>query len=110
MLLRVSGGGGGIRTRETIHHRLHALQACAFDRSATPPLGRVTLTKPTEPRNKPPAVQSIPSELFPFGGGKALSSAERSSSVSTTLSAPRLSRTCSRRAAFGITIMPSWRN
>ena len=31
------GGGGGIRTRETIHHRLHALQACAFDRSATPP-------------------------------------------------------------------------
>jgi hypothetical protein len=36
-----NGGGGGIRTRETIHHRLHALQACAFDRSATPPRGDV---------------------------------------------------------------------
>ena len=35
--LEEGGGGGGIRTRETIHHRLHALQACAFDRSATPP-------------------------------------------------------------------------
>jgi hypothetical protein len=35
---RIIGGGGGIRTRETIHHRLHALQACAFNRSATPPL------------------------------------------------------------------------
>jgi hypothetical protein len=33
----LNGGGGGIRTRETVHHRLHALQACAFDRSATPP-------------------------------------------------------------------------
>jgi hypothetical protein len=33
----IHGGGGGIRTRETIHHRLHALQACAFNRSATPP-------------------------------------------------------------------------
>jgi hypothetical protein len=31
------GGGGGIRTRETIHHRLHTFQACAFNRSATPP-------------------------------------------------------------------------
>ena len=37
--LATGGGGGGIRTRETIHHRLHALQACAFDRSATPPPG-----------------------------------------------------------------------
>ena len=36
------GGGGGIRTRETAHHRLHALQACAFDRSATPPRGDVS--------------------------------------------------------------------
>src|SRR5271167_1803242 len=96
----ISGGGGGIRTRETIHHRLHALQACAFDRSATPPPGRVTLPKPAQRRNKPRAGQSIPSELLPFGGGKARSSAARSSSVSTTLSAPRLSRTCSRCAAF----------
>jgi hypothetical protein len=32
------GGGGGIRTRETIHHRLHTFQACAFNRSATPPM------------------------------------------------------------------------
>src|SRR6516165_3336423 len=47
-----NGGGGGIRTRETIHHRLHALQACAFDRSATPPPRRITLAKPIQGRNK----------------------------------------------------------
>ena len=32
-----SGGGGGIRTRDTVS-RIHTFQACAFDRSATPPL------------------------------------------------------------------------
>src|SRR5271165_3351927 len=31
-----SGGGGGIRTRDTVS-RIHTFQACAFDRSATPP-------------------------------------------------------------------------
>ena len=31
------GGGRGIRTLETVA-RLHAFQACAFDRSATSPL------------------------------------------------------------------------
>ena len=30
------GGGGGIRTLETVA-RLHAFQACAFSHSATPP-------------------------------------------------------------------------
>jgi hypothetical protein len=30
------GGGGGIRTRDTVS-RIHTFQACAFDRSATPP-------------------------------------------------------------------------
>ena len=34
MLIR--GGGGGIRTRDTVS-RIHTFQACAFDRSATPP-------------------------------------------------------------------------
>src|SRR5262249_24116960 len=32
----VVGGGGGIRTHETVA-RLHAFQACAFNHSATPP-------------------------------------------------------------------------
>jgi hypothetical protein len=31
-----SGGGGGIRTRDTVS-RIHTFQACAFSRSATPP-------------------------------------------------------------------------
>src|SRR5579862_5647711 len=31
------GGQGGIRTLETIRHRLHTFQACAFNRSATCP-------------------------------------------------------------------------
>ncbi len=31
-----TGGGGGIRTRDTVS-RIHTFQACAFDRSATPP-------------------------------------------------------------------------
>src|SRR5271155_2520838 len=31
-----AGGGGGIRTRDTVS-RIHTFQACAFDRSATPP-------------------------------------------------------------------------
>ncbi len=34
------GGGGGIRTHDTIHHRIHAFQACAFSHSATPPQER----------------------------------------------------------------------
>ena len=66
-----------------------------------------TLAKPAPRRNKPRAGQSIPSELLPFGGGNARSSAKRSSSLNTTSSAPRFSRTCSGRAAFGITIIPS---
>src|SRR6185312_15203841 len=33
----VGGGGGGIRTRDTVS-RIHTFQACAFDRSATPPI------------------------------------------------------------------------
>ena len=36
-VLGKTGGWGGIRTRETIHHRLHTFQACAFNRSATHP-------------------------------------------------------------------------
>ncbi len=36
---RQAGGGGGIRTRDTVA-RIHALQACAFDHSATPPAPR----------------------------------------------------------------------
>src|SRR3954451_17116622 len=31
-----NGGGSGIRTRDTVA-RIHALQACAFNHSATPP-------------------------------------------------------------------------
>src|SRR5271170_4342606 len=31
------GGGGGIRTRDTVS-RIHTFQACAFSRSATPPV------------------------------------------------------------------------
>src|SRR5215475_1417676 len=47
-----AGGGGGIRTRETIHHRLHTFQACAFNRSATPPLpARLAMRQGA--RNKP---------------------------------------------------------
>src|SRR6266704_993424 len=34
-----SGGGSGIRTRDGVAP-IHALQACAFNRSATPPLCR----------------------------------------------------------------------
>ena len=33
---RQYGGGGGIRTRDTVS-RIHTFQACAFGRSATPP-------------------------------------------------------------------------
>ena len=32
----ITGGGGGIRTRDTVS-RIHTFQACAFSRSATPP-------------------------------------------------------------------------
>src|SRR5271169_2663853 len=62
----LSGGGGGIRTRETIHHRLHALQACAFDRSATPPPRQVTLPKPAERRNKPRGGSEHPERVPAF--------------------------------------------
>ena len=31
------GGGRGIRTLDTAQHRIHTFQACAFNRSATPP-------------------------------------------------------------------------
>src|SRR5579871_4718355 len=34
-----AGGQGGIRTLETVRHRLHTFQACAFNRSATCPKG-----------------------------------------------------------------------
>jgi hypothetical protein len=33
------GGGGGIRTRDTVS-RIHTFQACAFNHSATPPVAR----------------------------------------------------------------------
>src|SRR5437764_15497754 len=36
MAIHQSGGGSGIRTRDTVA-RIHALQACAFNHSATPP-------------------------------------------------------------------------
>ena len=35
-ILNFTGGGGGIRTRDTVS-RIHTFQACAFSRSATPP-------------------------------------------------------------------------
>jgi hypothetical protein len=35
----LAGGGGGIRTRDTVS-RIHTFQACAFNHSATPPLTR----------------------------------------------------------------------
>ena len=36
--LKINGGSIGIRTLETVP-RLHTVQACAFDHSATDPLG-----------------------------------------------------------------------
>lgn len=39
MLSEIYGGGSGIRTRDTVS-RIHTFQACAFNRSATPPEGR----------------------------------------------------------------------
>src|SRR5207302_1246506 len=53
---------------------------------------------------------SMPRALRPLGGEKARSSTARSSAVKRRSSALRLSRTCSGWVAFGITIMPSWRN
>ena len=35
----LAGGGGGIRTRDTVS-RIHTFQACAFNHSATPPVAR----------------------------------------------------------------------
>ena len=67
------GGGGGIRTRETIHHRLHTFQACAFDRSATPPPRQVTLAKLAERRNEPPGGSEHPERAPAFRpGGRAV--------------------------------------
>ena len=43
-----NGGGGGIRTRDTVS-RIHTFQACAFSHSATPPQrtqGRTRTIKP----------------------------------------------------------------
>ena len=37
VLGRGNGGGDGIRTHDTIHHRIPAFQASAFNHSATPP-------------------------------------------------------------------------
>ena len=36
LIAGVTGGGGGIRTRDTVS-RIHTFQACAFNHSATPP-------------------------------------------------------------------------
>ena len=36
------GGGGGIRTHDTTHRRIHTFQACAFNHSATPPRNGAT--------------------------------------------------------------------
>src|SRR5271166_4563203 len=44
------GGGGGIRTRDTVS-RIHTFQACAFDRSATPPSRALTKTGAGEPHS-----------------------------------------------------------
>src|SRR5271166_2219809 len=38
------GGGGGIRTRDTVS-RIHTFQACAFSRSATPPVAFMVWTR-----------------------------------------------------------------
>ena len=40
------GGGSGIRTHDTIHHRIRAFQARAFSRSAIPPLRRPEVRDP----------------------------------------------------------------
>src|SRR5579871_2747135 len=45
----IRGGGGGIRTRDTVS-RIHTFQACAFDRSATPPGLRPGATLPAARR------------------------------------------------------------
>src|SRR5260370_24266862 len=47
------GGGSGIRTRDTVA-RIHALQACAFNRSATPP-GRLAMPRREAETTQPPA-------------------------------------------------------
>ncbi len=44
------GGGGGIRTRDTVS-RIHTFQACAFNHSATPP--RSACAPPAGPLNLP---------------------------------------------------------
>src|ERR1700689_922147 len=45
----VLGGGGGIRTRDTVS-RIHTFQACAFSRSATPPHRVVIATRANNTR------------------------------------------------------------
>ena len=39
VMTMLPGGGSGIRTRDTVS-RIHTFQACAFNRSATPPRQR----------------------------------------------------------------------
>ena len=43
-----SGGGSGIRTRDTVS-RIHTFQACAFNHSATPP--QSAFARPAGPPN-----------------------------------------------------------
>gem|GEM_PF-2354797 len=45
------GGGRGIRTPETVS-RLHALQACAFNHSATPPRCAADYSDPSIARKR----------------------------------------------------------
>jgi hypothetical protein len=74
---QAGGGGGGIRTRETVHHRLHALQACALDRSATPPRwpGSVANAVTGGNRGRQPSLREGCRERVEQGGGAALARA-----------------------------------
>jgi hypothetical protein len=45
----LGGGGSGIRTRDTVA-RIHALQACAFNHSATPPCASSAVSPALEGR------------------------------------------------------------
>jgi hypothetical protein len=67
----ISGGGGGIRTRETIHHRLHTFQACAFNRSATPPRHWRNTSQPVgqaQPAGPAAAALQLPPRQSRIGG------------------------------------------
>src|ERR1700680_5147301 len=54
-----SGGGSGIRTRDGVAP-IHALQACAFNRSATPPLPPGRPRREAETSEPPAGVQRAP--------------------------------------------------